>query len=194
MNYFTSDIHFSDEATFINEDRPFKNVKEYDEYIINLWNKTMTKDDTLFVVGDMLDCDGPNFTSWKDSLKYIKKIKASIVLIMGNNEDRIVDNFFGGDYEKFKNHLLKNGIKEVHKDLTMEMRGKNFYLIHNPVDYKKGFINLVGHSHRSKGLWYSFGLSVSCDLNHFRPFSEDNIFFQLKRKEENFSNPVFKLI
>ena len=55
MNYFTSDIHFSDLATFINDDRPFENLKEYDEFIIKLWNKTMTKNDTLYIVGDMLE-------------------------------------------------------------------------------------------------------------------------------------------
>ena len=101
---------------------------------------------------------------------------------MGNNEDRIVNNFFNGNYEDFKKHLIENGIKDVYKDLELNIRNKKFFLTHNPINYKKGYINLVGHSHRSKGLWYSFGLSVSCDLNHYRPFSEDSLFFQLKRE------------
>ena len=194
MNYFTSDIHFSDIATFINDDRPFKNIKEFDEYIIKIWNKTMTKNDILYVVGDLLDCDGPNYESWKDALKYVKRIKPQIVLIMGNNEDRIVDNFFNGDFEQFRQYLLNAGIKEVHKSLELKTEKLNLYMTHNPVDYKKGFVNLVGHSHRSKGLWYSFGLSVSCDLNHYRPYTEDDLLFQLKRKEQFFSDPIFKLI
>jgi len=194
MNYFTSDIHFSDLATFINDDRPFENLKEYDEFIIKLWNKTMTKNDTLYIVGDMLDCDGPDFDSWKSALKYVKRIKPQIILIMGNNEDRIVNNFFDGDFQKFRQHLISAGVKDVHKNFHLNIRGINLYMTHNPVDHKKGYVNLVGHSHRSKGLWYSFGLSVSCDLNHFRPYSEESLIFQLKRKDEFFSDPIFRLI
>ena len=56
MNYFISDIHFSDWDTLHQDSRPFKSPKEYDKYIIKLWNKTMTKNDTLYVIGDLSDC------------------------------------------------------------------------------------------------------------------------------------------
>ena len=94
MNYFTSDIHFCDITTLKADCRPFKSINQFDKYIIKLWNKTAKKNDTIYVVGDLLDCDGPNHFSWHKALKYIKKIKANIVLIMGNNEQRILDNYF----------------------------------------------------------------------------------------------------
>lgn len=37
--FFTSDIHFSDERIMKLCDRPFSNVKEMDEYIVDKWNK-----------------------------------------------------------------------------------------------------------------------------------------------------------
>lgn len=195
MNYFTSDIHFSDENTFKNDCRPFKNIKQFDKYIIKLWNKTAKKDDNIYVVGDLLDCDGPDFLSWQKALNYVKKIKANIILIMGNNEERILNNFFSSNFDAFKSFLISKGIKDVHKTLNLEFGGYNFHLVHNPINYQKDFVNLVGHSHRSKGIWYLFGLSVSCDLNHYRPYSENDILYQLKRKEiYYFSDPIFQLL
>ena len=82
MRYFTSDIHFCDKYTFNNESRPFKNVSAYDRATIKLWNKVAKKDDTIYVVGDMLDCDARNVTWWQDALKYVKKINIFILIIL----------------------------------------------------------------------------------------------------------------
>ena len=56
MKYFSSDVHFSDPATLINDNRPFKSCEDFDKYIINLWNKQTTKRDTIYVIGDFVDC------------------------------------------------------------------------------------------------------------------------------------------
>ncbi len=193
MNYFTSDIHFSDPETMQHDRRPFKNIKEYDKKTIKTWNKIMNKNDTLYVVGDLFDCIGPESEVWKQSAGYFKKIKANIILVMGNNEDRIVKYFFNNNFKKFKEYCLSLGIKDVVKNTKISFGGYKFYLVHKPINYKEGYVNLVGHLHRSRGQWFSFGLNVSCDLNHYRPYSEDEILFQLKEKksfydsDENFS-------
>lgn len=187
MIFFTSDIHFSDNETMNHENRPFKNAKQYDKFIIKTWNKTMKKGDTLYVVGDLFDCNNHSEVVWKNSVGYFKKIKANIVLIIGNNEERIIRRFFDNKFEKFKEFCLSIGIKDVKKNLKLNFGDHNFYLTHKPCDYKEGFVNLVGHLHRSRGMWYSFGLNVACDLNYFRPYSENDILFQLKEKNKHFS-------
>ena len=75
MNYFTSDIHFCDESTMRSDNRPFKNVNEYDKFIINDFNKTAKRGDTIYVAGDLLDCDGPETDEWIKGLNLIKKGK-----------------------------------------------------------------------------------------------------------------------
>ncbi len=195
MIYFTSDIHFSDDETMIHDDRPFKNIKKYDRYTLRLWNKIMGKDDTLYVIGDLLDCNSPKSVVWKKSLPYFKKIKAKIILIMGNNEYRIMEHYFDNNFEKFKKFLINLGISDVKKEEHLSFGGLDFYLTHKPVDYKNGYINLVGHLHRSRGQWYSFGLNVSCDLNHFRPYSQKDILFQLQEKAKYYpTDDNFQLI
>ena len=102
MKFFSSDIHFDDMDTIVNDNRPFKSTKSFDKYIIRTWNKQVKKDDVIYVIGDFVDCDGEGYDSWKKSLYNVKKIKASVILIMGNNEERVVKYFFDNDFEKFR--------------------------------------------------------------------------------------------
>jgi len=184
MLYFTSDVHFNDLDTLVNDNRPFKNIKEFDKYVIRLWNKQVSKDDTIYVIGDFIDCNGKGHDSWKKSILYVKRIKANVILIMGNNEERVVKHYFDNDYEKFKEYCLSIGFKEVHKSLNVTFNDKEFYLVHKAINYKKGVINLFGHSHRACGLYKPFGFNIGCDLNHFRLYSEDDIEFLLKQKDK----------
>ena len=202
MKFFTSDIHFCDESTMRSDNRPFKNVKSYDKFIIKNFNKLAKKGDTIYVVGDLLDCDGPDTNEWLKGLNLIKKIKADIVLIMGNNEQRIIKYFFNNNYLAFVNFCKDYGIKEVHKSLDVEFGGKKFHLVHQIKDGDKRKINLFGHTHLCSGLYHPYGLCISTDLNHFSLFTEEIIFGYLKRKinfwepdeNTNYINPFLKIV
>lgn len=202
MKFFTSDIHFCDESTMRSDNRPFKNVKSYDKFIIKNFNKLAKKGDTIYVVGDLLDCDGPDTNEWIKGLNLIKKIKADIVLIMGNNEQRIVKYFFNNNYLAFVNFCKDYGIKEVHKSLDVEFGGKRFHLVHQIKDGDKRKINLFGHTHLCSGLYHPYGLCISTDLNHFSLFTEEIILGYLKRKinfwepdeNTNYINPFLKIV
>lgn len=202
MYYFTADIHFADTNSMKDDNRPFKTIKEYDKFIINDWNKTAKKGDTIFVFGDLLDCDGENNVIWQKGLSYIKKIKADVVLIIGNNEERIITKFFNGSFEAFAKHCVEHGIKSVHKSLVIELNGKKFNLVHQIMHGDKRYINLFGHTHLCSGLYHPYGLCLSADLNHFRLFTEEILFSYLKRKTDywepddntNYPNPFIKKI
>lgn len=184
MNFFTSDIHFSDITTLKSDLRPFKNTKQFDKHIIKTWNNQAKKCDTIYVVGDLFDCDGENHDEWKTASLLVKKIKANIILIMGNNEDRIVKYFFNNNFDLFKEYCLNLGVKEVHKNLIINLRDKEFYLTHKPFDYIPNYINLFGHTHAAGGIYKPFGLNVGCDLHHFSLINENDIFHLLAKKEK----------
>ena len=184
MYFFTSDTHFNDLKSLEFDFRPFKSPKQFDRYVIKTWNKQAKKSDTIFVIGDFVDCDGAGFDGWKKALTYVKKIKAQVILLMGNNEDRVVRYYFDNDYEKFRAYCLALGFKDVQKDMTITFNGQEFFLTHKPVHYKKGMFNLFGHTHRSGGLYKPFGLNVGCDLNHFRLYSESDIEYLMAMKQK----------
>ena len=202
MKFFTADIHFADAFTMKTDNRPFRNIKEYDKFIVNNCNKTAKKGNTIYVVGDLLDCDGPDTHEWEIGLKQVKKINADIILIMGNNEDRIVKYFFDNNFEKFKHCCFEHGIKEVHRELIVETCGRKVNLVHQIKDGKKNMCNFFGHTHLCAGLYHPYGLCVSTDLNHFRLFTEEMLCGYLKRKHDywepddntNYVNPFIKLV
>ena len=113
----------------------------------------------------------------------VKKIKAQVVLIMGNNEDRVVKYFFNNNFEKFREYCISVGFKDVFKNLFVTIKGKEFYLTHKPINYKKDVMNLFGHCHRAMGIYKPFGFNIGCDLNHFRVYSEDDVESLLNMKE-----------
>lgn len=182
MNYFTSDIHFGVKENLYNDRRPFKSVKQFDKFILKLWNKTARKDDTLYVIGDFADCDGEGYDSFRKTLPYVSKIKAKVILIVGNNEERIIKYYFNNDFESFRKHCLSLGFAEVYKTLEITLRGEKLYLVHEPINYKKGTTNLFGHNHATGGIYLPCGVNLGCDINHFRPYSEDDVFVLLNDK------------
>lgn len=183
MYYFSSDIHFCDELTLKEDLRPFKTVKQFDKYIVKTLNKQAGKNDTIYVIGDLVDCDGPNHTSWQKGFLYVKKIKAKIILIIGNNEERIIKYFFNNSFKEFKEYCLKIGIADVYKNLTINILDKSFYLTHKPIHHNPNMLNLFGHTHRATGIYKPFGFNVGCDLNHFRLYSEKDIAHFLSMKD-----------
>ena len=189
MYYFTSDLHFGDDGTVKFDMRPFKNSKEFDKYVIKTWNKQANKNDTIYVIGDFVDCDkNGNDESWRKTLEYVKKVKANVVLILGNNEERVVKNYFNGNFSEFRNYCLNLGFKEVYENTVVHFLDRDFYLTHKPINSNKEMINLFGHMHRSCGLYKPFGINIGCELNHFRLFSEEDIKFFLKLKEDYWDN------
>ena len=210
MKYFTSDIHFCDLESMKEDNRPFKNIKSFDKFILKDWNKTAKEDDVIYVVGDLLDCNSPSNKDefeqikniWLKGLSYIKKVKAQVVLIIGNNEQRIIKHYFNNNYDDFVKICKESGIKEVYKNLDVEFAGKKFHLVHQIKDGKRNRINLFGHTHLCSGLYHPYGLCVSCDLNHFRLFSEEILLGYLQRKynywepdeNTNYINPFLKVV
>lgn len=184
MYYFTSDTHFGDDEILKQDLRPFKNAKQFAKTLIKTWNKQATKDDIIYIVGDFVDCDGAGYDSWKVSLSLVKKIKAKVVLIIGNNEQRVIKYYFDNDFESFKNYCLGIGFRDVLTNTVIHMRDRDFFLTHKPLDYNPNYFNLFGHMHASGGLYKPFGLNVGCDLSHFRLLSEDDIFHFINKKEK----------
>ena len=184
MYFFTSDIHLGQATNAKADGRPFKNDKQFERFLIKTWNKQAKKEDTIFVIGDLFDCHSKTDPYFLKKLWFVKKIKAKIVLIIGNNEEKIINNFYNGNFDEFKKVCLQAGIKEFEKDYFVNLCGQTFYLTHKPKDHHNEMLTLFGHSHRAMGVYKSFGFNMGCDLNHFRLFSEQDISTLLEGKKD----------
>jgi len=176
MNYFISDTHFGGEFILVRENRPFRSAKEFTRAVINNFNSQVSSGDVVYHIGDFLNYNDLEKTAFRESIRIVRQIKCDSILILGNNEERIISEVFAGNFSYFREFAISAGFKEVYKELYLTLRTQPFYLNHYPSNHKDGYVNLFGHTHRITGLFKPFGLNVSCDLNHFLLFSEDEIF------------------
>lgn len=189
--WFTSDTHFMGPKCLLRENRPFKSIYAFDCYVLKLWDSQVSEDDIIYHMGDFVEYSsvGNNIQSWREGIAYVQNIKCNVVLIIGNNEEGIIQDFFDGDFESFRSYCIHQGFNDVCKNKYLEIDDANcFYLVHKPSEHKDGVINLFGHVHRITGLYKPFGLNVNCDLNHFYLYDLMEIERLLKNKKEYWDN------
>ena len=58
--FYIADLHFGHKNIIRYDNRPFKTVEEMDRALIERWNKAVSKNDTVFILGDI---------SWHDETK-----------------------------------------------------------------------------------------------------------------------------
>lgn len=180
--YFTSDLHFGSNETIKFDKRPFKNAKDFEKKVIRKWNKVAKKDDIIYVVGDFVDCHSDSNYKCVQKLQLVKKVKAKVVLILGNNEKRIIKYYFNNSFEQFQQFCLTCGFCDVCENHIIYIDDIPFYLIHKPKEHNENMLNLFGHSHKAMGLYKSFGFNIGCDLNNYELYSEKDIMFLIEKK------------
>ena len=186
-NWYTADSHFgSDSFSILKRDnRPFKDIAEYTAEQVRIWNEQASSDDTIYAIGDFCNYNEVE-KDYISGLAVSKQINAHLILIIGTSEERVIRDFFGGDFEKFREYCLTDPafkFQDVIKDAYVDIQGEKFFLTHKPTDHAKECQTLFGHTHRYGGLWKPFGFNVGVDLNHFRLFSDEDIIYMLGRKK-----------
>lgn len=79
--YVTSDLHLGHSGIVGFRSGLFENLADHDAQIIDAWNSTVNKRDTVYVLGDFI---------WnQESLKYIPMLKGQINWILGNHDPKI---------------------------------------------------------------------------------------------------------
>lgn len=183
MYFFTSDTHFGGSDILLRENRPYQTAEDFARETLKKFNLQVKEEDIMYHLGDFINYNEDDKTSWKEAVQYVNKINCKVVLLIGNNEERIIKEQFDSNFDAFREYMLDIGFYDVKKDDILQMGNRTIYLQHYPSKHKEGLDNLFGHTHRATGLWKPYGLNVGCDLNHFYLFSEDEILKLLDEKK-----------
>jgi len=155
--FLISDTHFNHKRILEFDEnrnaRPFRSVEEMDKTLINKWNSVVSKQDTVFHLGDF------SFCNFEKSKAIFNRLNGRIHLVMGNHcRSRSVSWFKNvGFYQVYKYPIcFKN----------------YFWLSHEPMvlDKKSNYINIHGHIH-SPGRMKQFE-NVLSDSNHINVCAE----------------------
>lgn len=172
--WFTSDLHFKHKNIIKYCNRPFESTDEMTEVLIDIWNKTVAKEDVVFILGDF--CFG-GYARWEEILK---QLNGELHLILGNH-----------DPEKIAKKLLENGyLKSVSSMELIEVDGQELFLCHFPMsdwpNKERGSIMLHGHIHSLKN---DIDMSeqhydVGVDHNEYYPINLKEIKLKLSQYEK----------
>ena len=85
--FVTSDLHFSHEAVLKYNNRPWKNVLEMNDALIENWNRKVNKRDTVIIVGDF---------AWERHGYFLNVLNGKKELVIGSHDKmpkKYLDNF-----------------------------------------------------------------------------------------------------
>ena len=174
--FFTSDLHFSHKniMKFCPTFRPMvDDIGEHDDYLIRLWNDTVSPDDIVYNLGDV---------SFSHDLKVIEKTLSQLNgkhhLILGNH-----DGLIARHKERFLNATKHDGnpmLSSVgdYLKLTLKDIKRTLILFHYPINEwdgcHKGYYHLHGHIHDRMAQVAGRILNVGFDL-HGRFLTIDDV-------------------
>ena len=189
MVYFTSNVYLSTNDSRI-KDRfiPMDLPTYFYTFLTNI-SKLSDKDD-LYILGNFIDFDiedKPDESTVKYLLSLIKYTKANVYLLIGEQEEHIIQYVFNSSYEKFRKYCLSVGFTSVCISKQITVRDTAFVLNHYPRKYANGGISLFGYISAVTGWYAPYGINMDYSLYHLQLVSEDMLFYLLTKKEEKLS-------
>lgn len=168
MIWFTSDTHFNHENIIKYSNRPFLNLEDMTEALVNNWNALVNKNDTVFHLGDFALSRGKKHNALCDRL--LERLQGQKWLITGNHDrDEVVKN---GRWIKVKSlHEIRIDLGGMHK--------QRIVMCHYPLrtwpQIHRGSWMLHGHSHGNLKDIGGKTLDVGVDVHGYSPVSIDKV-------------------
>ncbi len=170
MTYFIADTHFGHCNIIEMCRRPFGDIQEMNEALINNWNRKVRGNDTVYVLGDMFyRCEASSVES------ILSRLKGKKYLIRGNHDKSWLDNCHDAKY-RF------NGIETL---LETSISGHGMTLCHYPLvtyKHKATHYHIHGHIHNDTTADYwpllkirPLVLNAGVDINHFEPVTLEEL-------------------
>lgn len=145
---YISDTHFGHKNILRYDNRPWSNMADMEHDMIELWNKTVSNEDIVYILGDVVWSN--KYEEW---VRILSQLIGSKFIVKGNHDKTEILNRL-----KEEGHIIGWSHQEIVQDLTKDDKGvyKSRYVIlnHSPMPF---FVNmhhdntyhLYGHVHIS---------------------------------------------
>ena len=186
MVFVTSDLHFAHDRAFIWEARGYKSVQEMNDEQLRKFNETVSDEDEVWILGDLVlgDIDA--------GMEYLKQLKGKIHVCLGNHDTAR------------REQAYRDLGWDVQLCARMKYKKISFYLSHYPtithnIDEKELWqvvVNLYGHTHQTTNFYHDdpWMYHVGVDSHDGYPVSMDQVLAdiraEMKRCEEMLDNDV----
>lgn len=133
--FVTSDLHFGHANIIKYENRPYKDIEEMDNDLIEKWNGTVKQKDLVYILGDF---------SWYKGEKtneILERLSGKKILVIGNHDEVFLKD------KKFNKELFE----EICYYKQLKHNKKVYVMFHYPIAEHNGkahgYIHLYGHIH-----------------------------------------------
>lgn len=175
--WFISDTHFGHANIIRYSNRPYKDVTEMNEKMIQEWNKLVKPGDNVYHLGDyaFMKPDPLRALTWR--------LMGHKHLILGNHDKWIIDNW---------NDLVrKNTFASIQYYRELKVGGAMLVLFHYGQRVwnrsHHGSIHLYGHSHGSlppHGLSVDVGVDSKEITPEYRPIHLDEVLKYMSKRQQ----------
>ena len=169
-----ADLHFSDDVVRKLNRPQFNNIYEMDDYLVKKWNKVVSKDTIVWVLGDV---------GTKNGCSNVRKLNGHKKLIVGNHdEEMFLDKNGKVDKEALIEFYKSVGFEEIF--FYPVFFNDNVLLSHEPQLINSEYmINIHGHTHKNKLNLQGY-YNISCDATMLCPVKIQNFtrFAESKKK------------
>ena len=179
MIYLSSDLHFLHNKDFIYKQRGFYDVHEMNETIISNFNKIITKDDDLYLLGDYMLGGSDSLDA---GMALFNQIPGKIHIIWGNHDT---------DRRKAAISKASNVIEVCGYSTIIKY---HFYLSHYPTvttnfdddkSLKQRVLSISGHTHSKEKFDKITGsYNVALDAHNMNPISIEQILIDFYNKDK----------
>jgi len=168
--FIIADTHFGHANIIDYENRPFNNVEEMDNRLIELWNSIVGKSDHVYVLGDF------TLSRKIDVIKnLVNQLHGRKVLIMGNHDTRKPRDYVECGFESAtrKPMMVEPGVILMHEPL------------HDPSLIAPDYFYFFGHVHTKKTLMdeYPNCMCVSIERIEYKPVDLDECIRKLRKNK-----------
>lgn len=137
--YIIADTHIGHSRIIPMCRRPFQDIEQMNETLIDNWNNTITDEDIIIHLGDVILAKG------EEIQEYLNRLKGRKCLIRGNH-----------DYSNSVTKWKRLGFDEVwttskhpHEFVLVEWQGQEYALSHYYLPLEWGYRNIHGHVHNN---------------------------------------------
>lgn len=158
--WFTADSHFTHRNIINYESRPYHDVNEMDEKLIEIWNSYVKDDDLVFHLGDLF------FGNKDKQFEISQRLKGRKILILGNHDKLTKKRYMDLGFYPFKDYIYEDYLltHSPQQEIPLQTLIANTHI--------KG--NVHGHIHSKKMKNQLIYLCVSIE-HGYKPFHIDEI-------------------
>ena len=130
--FFLADTHFGHEAIIAYERRPYSTVEEMDKALIDNWNSVVSKQDKVYLLGDL------SFYNNEKTGGIVRQLRGIKYLVLGNHDKQNVKIYYDMGFHRVYDYpIILDGF---------------WMLSHSPIytNANMPYANIFGHVHASK--------------------------------------------